>query len=128
MYRCRFVPRPAGSLALACFLIGAGRLSADEPAQVLAARIDHYVRAGWKENIVKPAPPADDAAFLRRVWLDLAGKVPPLPAARDFLDDPNPDKRVQLVRRLLGTDDYARHTATVWGRQLFMPNNGQPFS
>ena len=41
----------------------------------------------------QPARPADDAEFLRRVYLDLVGKIPTAAEARDFLDDPSPDKR-----------------------------------
>jgi hypothetical protein len=113
-------------LATLSLLLAAGRLPAEGPADALAARIDFHIEAGWKQHGVKPSPPADDAAFLRRAWLDLAGKVPPITEARDFLDDPDPDKRVKLVRRLLRTDDYARHTATLWGRQLFT-SNANPF-
>lgn len=102
----------------------AGREAA---AKALAARIDHHVEAGWKSNEVTPAPVALDATFLRRAYLDLAGKVPTLAEARDFIDDPDPAKRAKLVRRLLASDDYARHTATVWGRQLFPPNANNGF-
>ena len=59
----------------------------------LTATIDRLIAAHWAENRVAPAPPADDAEFLRRVCLDLAGKIPTAAEAREFLDDPRPDKR-----------------------------------
>src|SRR5262245_51992071 len=69
------------------------------PAQ-LAARIDEHVAARWKERGVPPAPPADDAELVRRVYLDLAGRIPDILAARDFIDDPGKDKRHRLIRAL----------------------------
>jgi hypothetical protein len=116
-------------LAIASLLVAASTVSGadrDGAIEAVAARIDSHIRSVWKQEGVKPAPPVDDATFLRRVSLDLAGKVPPLTVVRDFLDDPDPDKRRQLVRRLLRTDDYARHTAVLWGRQLFPPPPNTP--
>src|SRR5262245_15081042 len=48
-----------------------------------------------------PAPAADDAEFLRRPSLDLAGAVPPVSEVRAFLADTRPDKRRRLIDRLL---------------------------
>src|SRR6516225_9553434 len=43
---------------------------------VLAARIDQLIEAGYAENQIQPAPLADDSEFIRRVYLDLAGRIP----------------------------------------------------
>jgi hypothetical protein len=99
---------------------GEDRHATAADAQALAAKIDQFVAARWKQALVKPAAAADDAVFLRRVYLDLTGRIPPLTEARDFLDDNSPDKRAQLVDRLLGSDEYARHLASVW-RRLLLP-------
>jgi hypothetical protein len=56
---------------------------------------------------------ADDATFLRRVWVDLAGHVPPALLVREFLDDKNPEKRARMVDRLLDSADFADHWARV---------------
>jgi hypothetical protein len=69
----------------------------------MAARIDELLGASWKENGIKPAPPASDAEFLRRAWLDLCGIIPSIndsdgiSGIHSFLDDPSPDKRERLV-------------------------------
>ena len=52
--------------------------------RALAARIDHHLAAGWNAAGVKPAPLADDAEFLRRVFLDVAGRIPSVAEARTF--------------------------------------------
>jgi len=57
---------------------------------------------------VPPSPPATDAAFLRRVTLDLAGRQPTPEQVREFLRDPDPDKRPKLVDRLIADRDFVR--------------------
>ncbi len=57
------------------------------------------------------AGPADDAEFLRRVMLDLAGVLPSATQARAFLADQDPDKRVKLIDRLLAGPEHARRLA-----------------
>ena len=53
-----------------------------------------------------PSPPAGDAAFLRRVSLDLTGEQPTPEEVRRFLADTDPDKRVKLVDRLLARPEF----------------------
>jgi hypothetical protein len=88
----------------------------------LAARIDQRLAARWAALGAQPAPPSDDAEFLRRICLDLGGKIPPIYDARDFLEDPAPDKRARLIERLLAAPSYRTHFATVW-RSLLLPAN-----
>src|SRR5436190_22679512 len=74
---------------------------AADPALAVAEKIDRHIAAGWDRAKVKPAPPADDAEFLHRVYLQLAGRIPSVSEARAFLRDPAPAKRRQVVARLL---------------------------
>ena len=85
-----------------------GRAAASD-AQALAGQIDRLLAAKWAEAKVQPARPADDAEYLRRVYLDLVGKIPTAAEARDFLDDPSPDKRTRLVESLLDSPAYLTH-------------------
>lgn len=57
---------------------------------------------------------ASDAEFLRRVYLDLAGRVPSVQEARAFLDDHAADKREKLVEQLLNGPDYPRRMADLF--------------
>src|SRR5262249_47781757 len=60
----------------------------------------------------KPASArGDDAEFLRRIYLDLAGRIPSVQEARAFLQDNADDKRTKLVDRLLAGPDYPRRMA-----------------
>jgi hypothetical protein len=57
---------------------------------------------------VPPSPPSGDAAFLRRVSLDLTGEQPTPDRIREFLKDADPDKRAKLVDSLLASRDFVR--------------------
>jgi hypothetical protein len=94
--------------------------TAARAATALAARIDEHIAASWTAAGARPAPPADDAEFLRRVWLDLAGRIPAVSEARAFLKDDSPDKRQRLVAQLLDSPLYVRHFGNVW-RNLLLP-------
>src|SRR5205823_13317513 len=84
------------------------------------ARSDQFVAARWAADKVRPAAPADDAQFLRRVYLDIAGRIPSVAEARTFLTDKRPDRRQRLVDRLLDSPAYINHSANVW-RALLVP-------
>jgi hypothetical protein len=89
-------------------------------AQALIARIDAVLASRWAEAKVQPSPIADDGEFLRRVSLDLIGKIPTASDARDFLDDPSLGKRAALVERLLDSPAYTTRATELW-RKLFLP-------
>jgi hypothetical protein len=87
----------------------------------LAAKIDRLVAARWEAAKVQPAAPAGDAEFLRRIYLDLVGRIPSVAEARAFLSDTRPDRRQRLVDQLLASPAYASHAANVW-RALLIPD------
>jgi hypothetical protein len=84
-----------------------------DPADAIAALIDRYLNADWAAHGTRPAAPADDAEFVRRVYLDLIGRAPKAAETRDFIDDPSPDKRKVLVDHLLKLPGHANHFAAV---------------
>jgi hypothetical protein len=87
-------------------------------AQPLSARIDARVTAGLAG--AEPAPPASDEEFLRRIHLDLIGRIPTVTEARTFLDSPAQDKRAKLVDALLASPEYAANAARLW-RTVLVP-------
>jgi hypothetical protein len=94
--------------------------AADPDPQELADRIDRHLAARWQAVGARPAPPADDAEFLRRAYLDLTGRIPTPRDVHDFLADRSPDKRRRLIDELLDSPRHARHFAAVW-RALLLP-------
>jgi hypothetical protein len=114
------------------FCVGSARaedltIRADD-VQTVAGRIDRLVGERWAKENVRPTQAADDAEFLRRVYLDLTGRIPRVSEARDFLDDPSPDRRSKLVEKLLHGPGYVKHFTNQW-RDLLIPdgNNQQRF-
>jgi hypothetical protein len=102
-------------------------LGLDPDVKALADTIDGHTAARWRERDVRPSAPADDAEYLRRVYLDLVGQVPTLTEVRDFLDDPAKNKRARLIERLLKTDAHARFFADEW-RKTLLANSPNQFA
>ncbi len=67
---------------------------------------------------IRPSPTADDATFLRRVYLDVIGTLPTADEARAFLADAGPDKRTRLIDALLDRPEYAIYWAQKWADLL----------
>jgi hypothetical protein len=95
-------------------------------AAALATRIDQRLAEKWKS--VQPAPLAEDGEFLRRVYLDLAGRIPRVKEIRDFLEDPATDRRNQVIDHLLDSPQYVNHFSTTWRNLLLPPTNNQQFA
>jgi hypothetical protein len=100
--------------------------AAKRDARELTATIDRLIAKRWAAAGVEPAPRADDATFLRRAYLDLAGRIPSVAEARAFLKDQAPDKRERLVEALLAGNGYANHFTNVW-RALLLPEADAAF-
>src|ERR1051326_2317316 len=85
--------------------------------------IDRYIFAALAQAGVAPAPPTTDWEFVRRVYLDLTGHVPPAAAALSFVQDNSPDKRARLVDSLIGSPEWVDKW-TIWFGD-FLQNNSR---
>lgn len=68
---------------------------------------------------------ADDSTFLRRVTIDIAGRLPSPEETVAFLHDADPDKRAKVVDRLLSSPDYAEYFANKWSAILRNKRDGE---
>ncbi len=68
--------------------------------------IDEQIFAKLERFQLVPSELSDDAEFLRRVCLDIIGTLPPPHRVREFLNDPDPDKRDKLIEILLDSLEY----------------------
>lgn len=76
--------------------------------------VDEHVFANLKQVGIPPSPVCDDATFLRRVTLDIAGRLPTEQEATAFAADSDKDKRDKAIDALLATPDYADYFASKW--------------
>lgn len=86
----------------------------------LSRWIDQQIDAKLTAKKVTPAPPADDAEFLRRVYLDLTGVIPSADTAAAFLKSRDPEKRAKLIDELLASPRYGKHQAETWETLLMI--------
>jgi Protein of unknown function (DUF1549)/Protein of unknown function (DUF1553) len=112
---------------MVAFTPGGAALAGDLPrkeaagpldALALAQLIDQAIQERLSEDRATPAPPADDAEFLRRAYLDITGVIPPADTVSAFLDNTQPDKRARLIDELLASPNYGRHMGDVWQELL----------
>ncbi|EMI20106.1 secreted protein containing DUF1549 [Rhodopirellula maiorica SM1] len=87
--------------------------------------IDELVYEKLQTLGIEPSPPVDDHVFLRRVSLDLIGRLPTVEEARAFLDgsesETPAERRAKLVDQLLERPEFADHWAVFWA-DLLRPN------
>lgn len=72
-----------------------------------SAKIDEILAKDWQKNNLKPNAPATDDVFLRRIYIDIAGRIPTSDEARAFIASTDKDKRAKLIDSLLASDGYA---------------------
>jgi hypothetical protein len=82
----------------------------------LHTAIDRLIDA--KAGDTPKAPAADDAEFLRRVMLDLAGRIPTSAETTRFLDDKASNNRDVLIDSLLAGEDYPRRMQELFHAML----------
>jgi hypothetical protein len=76
--------------------------------------IDEHIFSQLSVMGLPPSGGIDDNTFLRRVTLDIAGRIPTIEETQSFLDSKEPDKRAGKIDELLASPDYADHFAGKW--------------
>lgn len=84
----------------------------------VVAEIDRIISQGWEDNEVSPSAVAKDTAWLRRVYLDTVGHIPPLSVVQEFLGDKDPNKRTRVIDQLLDDPAYTNNWTTIWTNLL----------
>jgi hypothetical protein len=80
--------------------------------------IDKHVLGALRAQGVKPAHLSSDAVFVRRVYLDVIGKLPTPAEVRRFMADRASDKRARLIDALLDRPEFAEYWAMKWSDLL----------
>ena len=90
--------------------------------------IDQRLFAKMAADNVQPAAPASDAEFLRRVTVDVTGRIPTPEAAEAFLSSSDPDKRANLIDSLLDSDAYSNQLTLFFLNKFRVTRNHESIS
>lgn len=92
--------------------------------------VDQFVFGKLAKLGIPPSEPCDDSTFIRRVTLDLTGRLPTVSETRTFLEDSRETKSELLVDRLLQSADHASFFAKKWSAILRnrRPSAGHQFA
>ena len=120
--RVRFVGVFAAGLAawtLGAPVVGVRAAPGDESASASRSEarqpfIDEEIKKAWAENKVKPSRGATEEEFLRRLYLDVLGRIPTTQESQAYLKSREQGKRQKLVEYLLNHPDYAKNFGNQW--------------
>jgi hypothetical protein len=96
-------------------------LPSDRP---IPAVVDHYIDAALHKEGIKATPAADGATLIRRLTLDLVGRIPTTAEWRAFAESTDPDKRAKLVDRLMASPGFVRHQVNELDTMLMAGDKG----
>jgi len=121
---------PVASDVMAAFAANAASAMPSAPGgsrtdtlQHSANNIDKYLFQAMSDAGVAPAPPTTDYEFVRRITLDLTGRIPAADAVTSFVNDSSFDKRTKLVDALMASPEWVDKW-TIWFGD-FLQNNSQ---
>ncbi|WP_395748205.1 DUF1549 domain-containing protein [Prosthecobacter sp.] len=89
-----------------------------------ARQIDALLAKDWAANKLQGNPQTDDNTFVRRIYLDIIGRIPTTRETEDFLNSKDADKRARLIDKLLGSEAYVQHFFNYWADVLRVTSNG----
>jgi hypothetical protein len=102
-------------------------LSAPAKTDVTAAshEIDNILAKDWAANKLKPNAPASDTVFVRRIYLDVVGRIPTTREAEEFLASNEKNKRAVLIDKLIASEGYVQNYFNYWADVLRAQTSGQ---
>ncbi len=106
------------AVCLSASYLLADDLAAEASHRDSVKHIDYFMRQAWSSKSIEPASRCSDREFVRRVYLDLIGRVPTVSEVDTFLADGRDEKRRELVDVLLASEDYVQHFADLFDALL----------
>ncbi len=91
---------------------------ADTQVSAAAAEIDALLARDWAANNLTPNAPADDNVFVRRIYLDVVGRIPTTREAEEFLASREEGRRAALIDKLLDSEGYVQNYFHYWADVL----------
>jgi len=96
------------------------------PVQTFADKVDALIAAKLEAEKQQPNALAGDEIFVRRVYLDVIGRVPTQAEALAFVESQAPGKRAKLIDQLLASEGYVQNMFNFWADVLRVKNNIAP--
>lgn len=87
-------------------------------ANEASQQIDALLAKDWQQHKLTANPPANDETLVRRLYLDIVGRIPTLQEAQAFLISTDKDKRAKLIDQLLASDGYNQRMFHFWADLL----------
>jgi uncharacterized protein DUF1549/uncharacterized protein DUF1553 len=84
-----------------------------DPASA-AREVDRLIEKKLSEKHLEPLPLTNDEQFVRRIYLDVLGRIPTLEEAQAFLTSESPTKRATLIEQLLASPGHVSHQFNFW--------------
>jgi hypothetical protein len=81
--------------------------------------IDRLIAQKWKENGLEASQKTSDSEFLRRLYIDVTGRIPNAEEVRSFLESNKKNKRAEKIDELLASEEYGGYMADMWMQILF---------
>jgi hypothetical protein len=109
---------------LALCLISPARAAGKTDINSAARQIDSILEADWQKHKLQGNPATDDNTFVRRIYLDIIGRIPTTREADEFLASKDADKRAKLIDKLLASEAYVQHFFNYWADVLRVTSAG----
>ncbi len=115
-----FAAKPEGSDKVPARSVSVKPSSNTSTAKTLAAsqQVDKLIKADYVKHNIKPNKITSDEIFLRRIYLDVVGRIPSYDESIAFLDSKDANKRSQLIDTLLDSEGYVSHNFNYWADLL----------
>jgi hypothetical protein len=111
---------------IATFWLGTLARADTEVSATAAAEIDALLARDWAANNLTPNAPADDNVFVRRIYLDVVGRIPTTREAEEFLSSREEGRRAALIDKLLDSEGYVQNYFHYWADVLRVQSKTQP--
>jgi hypothetical protein len=109
---------PGFVLALLWTAAASAQLTDRQRATAMAGDIDRFVGQAHQQHNISPNDAISDEQFVRRVYLDIAGRIPTYDELTEFLASEESDKRLDLVDQLMDSEGYVSHSYNYWADLL----------
>ena len=107
------------------FLFSNLQAGALQPTEKWTNQLDSLMEKQWKAKKVQPGTGITDYEFVRRIYLDIAGRIPTAEEVRKFVADSSAAKRSTLIDELLESEGYVNHHFNLWADILRLRSNGR---